>query len=231
MEPEILQSLPLLRGELELPMWIHHVAFFLFGLTGGLAAVKRQYDFVGLFAMAFATAAGGGLIRDGLFIQNGPAVITQNSYFILVIAASAVVAVLFRRSILRLNKIIAWIDAVGLGVYTAFNLELTLQAGLSTASAIVVGIIGAAGGSLLRDLLAGEEPLMLKPGQFYILAALTGCGMYFLCLRVDRLHAYAAWCCILATVVIRILAIQFNWTTGSVSHWGPARAMSEEEAP
>lgn len=229
METEILQALPLLRGEMELPMWVHHVAFFLFGLTGGLAAVKRHYDFVGLFAMAFATAAGGGLIRDGLFIQNGPAIITQNSYFIVVIAASALVAVLFRRSILRLTKIIAWIDALGLGVYTAFNLELTLQAGLSTASAIVVGIIGAAGGSLLRDLLAGEEPLMLKPGQFYILAALAGCGMYFLCLRVEWLHAYAAWCCVWTTVVIRILAIQFNWSTVSVARWDRSHGGEEGE--
>jgi uncharacterized membrane protein YeiH len=208
-----------LARELDIPVYAHLVAFFLFGLSGGLAALKRHYDFIGLFALAFATAAGGGLIRDGLFIQGGPALITQNSDYILVILASAIAAVLFRRSILRLGKIIAWLDAFGLGVYTVIGIQKSLLAGLSTAAAVVVGVISAAGGGLLRDLLTGDEPLMFKPGQFYIMAALAGCGVYLGCLGVAALSPYAVGLSIGVTFVIRILAIQFNWTTVPVSHW------------
>lgn len=206
-------------GELEIPTMVHLAAFFLFGLTGGLAAVKRHYDFVGLFAMAFATAAGGGLIRDGLFIQNGPALITQHSVYIVVIAVSSVIAALFRRTILGLGKIIAWIDAFCLGVYAVVGVQMSLRAGLSIAAAVIVGVISAAGGGMVRDLLAGEEPLMLKPGQFYVLAALAGCGVYLAALHFEEVRGFAAYLSIAVTFFTRVLAIQFNWTTVPVSRW------------
>jgi len=219
MENAFANSIKAMGGELVLPVEVHLLAFFLFGLTGGLVAVERNYDFIGLFAMAFATAAGGGLIRDGLFIQNGPALITEHSEFILVICLSAVVAVLFRHKIVRLARVIAWIDAFALGVYTVVGLQLSLNAGLSTAASVVVGVISAAGGGLLRDLLAGEEPLMLKPGQFYILASLTGCGVYLGCVRSEALLWFASAISIAVTFIFRILAIQFNWSTAPVSRW------------
>jgi uncharacterized membrane protein YeiH len=206
-------------SELQLPNYVHLAAFFLFGLTGGLAAVKRQYDFIGLFAMAFATAAGGGLIRDGLFIQNGPALITRHSEYIVVIVVSALAAVLFRSVIQRLSRIIAWLDAFGLAVYAVVGVQKSLDAGLSTAAAVVVGVISASGGGLLRDLLAGEEPLFLKPGQFYALAALAGCMVYALGLRFDATRPYAAYQAMAVTFAIRVLAIQFNWSTAPVSRW------------
>ena len=213
-------SLQFVAGELGIPIYVHLVTFFLFGLTGGLAAVKRHYDFIGLFVMAFATAAGGGLIRDGLFIQNGPALITQKSEYILVIGASAVAAVLFRDKILHLDKPIAWIDALCIGVYGIVGVQKALLAGLSQAAAIMIGVITAAGGGLLRDLLAGDEPLMLKPGQFYILAVLAGCCVYLAGLHFEETRGYAAYLGIAVTFVTRVLAIQFNWSTAPVSRWG-----------
>ena len=212
--------LQLLAGELNIPVYIHLVTFFLFGLTGGLAAVKRHYDFIGLFTMAFATAAGGGLIRDGLFIQNGPALITQKSEYLVVIFASAIAAVLFRQKIMHFDKPIAWIDALCIGVYGIFGVQKALVAGISDASSIVIGVITAAGGGLLRDLLTGEEPLMLKPGQFYILAVLAGCSVYMAGLHLEETRGYAAYLGIAVTFVTRVLAIQFNWSTGPVSRWG-----------
>lgn len=220
-------TLQTLVSELAIPGEVHLAAFFLFGLTGGLVAVQRHYDFIGLFVMCFATAAGGGLIRDGLFIQKGPALITQHSEYILVIVGSAVAAVLFRRSIIRLSKIIAWIDAFALGVYAVVGVQKSLAAGLSTAAAIIVGVISAAGGGLVRDLLAGDEPLLLKPGQFYTLAALMGCGSYIAGLYFEPTRELAAYLAIGLTFVIRILAIQFNWSTAPVSKWDPSRGPGE----
>ncbi len=71
----------MLTGQFTLPVQIDLAATFLFGLTGGLAALKRGYDVIGLFALVFVTAVGGGLIRDGIFIQQGPpAVVTHTGY-------------------------------------------------------------------------------------------------------------------------------------------------------
>src|SRR5512137_2050006 len=78
-----------LEGHFILPIYIDLAATFLFGLTGALAALKRGYDWVGLFALAFATAVGGGLIRDGIFISQGPPAVTKDSRYILMVLASA----------------------------------------------------------------------------------------------------------------------------------------------
>jgi len=71
-----------LRGTFELPAIFDMGAVFFFALTGALAAIRRGYDFVGLFIMAFVTGVGGGLIRDGLFIQQGlPAVVADGRLY------------------------------------------------------------------------------------------------------------------------------------------------------
>lgn len=226
----MVSTMQTMAGELSISEYVHHTAFFLFGLTGGLAAVKRDYDFIGLFAMAFATAAGGGLIRDGLFIQAGPALITQKSSYILVILLSGVTAVAFRHRLVRLDTPIAWIDALGIGIYGVIGVQKSLAAGLSNGAALVIGVISAAGGGLVRDLLAGDEPLMLKPGQFYMLAVLAGCYAYLAGLRIEATRAYAAYLGIAVTFVIRILAIQFNWSTQPVSRWDRTAGLNGKDS-
>ena len=70
------------------------------------------------------------------------------------------------------------------------------------------------GGGLLRDLLVRDEPLLLKPGQFYSLAALAGCLLFVLLTVYFRVPApRAGLVTVAATFVVRVLAIQFNWST------------------
>src|SRR5215469_15704008 len=102
----------MLKGEFALPIYIDLAATFLFGLTGALAALKRGYDWIGLLALAFAAAVGGGLLRDGIFISEGPPAVTKDSRYMLVIVAAAGVGFLLRAYITRFNKVIAWLDAL-----------------------------------------------------------------------------------------------------------------------
>lgn len=207
----------MLTSQFTLPIQIDLVATFLFGLTGGLAALKRGYDVIGLFALAFVTAVGGGLIRDGVFIQQGPPAVTTDSRYILVVILSGGVAYLFRERVVRFNKVIAWLDALGVGAYAVVGVQKSLYAGLSVAAAILVGVINAAGGGLLRDVLVRDEPLLFKPGQFYVLAAFTGCLLFALLVLQFKFEATpAALIAIGATFVFRVLAIRFNWTSRSL---------------
>ena len=197
-----------------LPISIDLGATFLFGITGALAALSRGYDVIGLFAIAFATGVGGGLIRDGVFIQQGPPFVTTGSGYVIVILLSCGVAFLFWRRLGRLNQTIAVLEALGLGAYAVVGVEKSLAAGLGVAAAIVVGAINAVGGGLLRDVLVREEPLLFKPGQFCALAALAGCGLFALLkLQFDVKVTTAAYITIGVTFILRILAIRFNWKT------------------
>ena len=203
-----------MQEQFHLPIIFDLGAPLAFGITGALAALRRGYDFIGLFVLAFASGVGGGLLRDGLFIQQGPPALTTDSRYIVAILAASVIGLLFRHWINRLTKVIALIDALGLGAYAVVGIEKSISAGLSMPAAVLVGVINAVGGGLLRDLLVRDEPLLLKPGQFYTLAALGGCLLFvFLTMNVGMPAPRAALITIACTFVVRVLAITFNWRT------------------
>ena len=206
-----------MQEQFNLPIIFDLGATFIFGITGALAALKRGYDFIGLFALAFASGVGGGLLRDGLFIQQGPPALTTDSRYIVAILVAGLVGLLFRHWVNRLTKVIALIDALGLGAYAVVGVEKSITAGLSIPAAILVGVINAVGGGLLRDLLVRDEPLLLKPGQFYALAALGGCLLFvFLTMNFGVSAPHAGLITIACTFVVRVLAIAFNWRTKSL---------------
>jgi uncharacterized membrane protein YeiH len=203
-----------MQEQFHIPIIFDLGATFVFGITGALAALRRGYDFIGLYALAFASGVGGGLLRDGLFIQQGPPALTTDSRYLLVILAAGIVGLLFRRWVNRFTRVIALIDALGLGAYAVVGVQKSMAAGLSIPAAVLVGVINAVGGGLLRDLLVRDEPLLLKPGQFYALAALGGCLLFvFLTVNIRLSVPRAAIITIVCTFALRVLAIVFNWRT------------------
>ncbi|MBI5382323.1 MAG: TRIC cation channel family protein [Opitutae bacterium] len=215
----------MLHGQFQLPIWFDIAATFAFALTGGLAAMRRGYDIVGLFFLALATGVGGALIRDGVFIQQGPPPIVTDATYIEVVIAGALVALLLGERASRVQRLIAIIDAFGLGAYACFGVQKSLAAGLALPAAVLVGVINAAGGGLLRDVLVREEPLVFKPGQFYVLTALVGAVTFvFLGAWLDWSATRAAFASIALTFVFRALTITFNWRTApAVSPLDPPR--------
>lgn len=148
--------------------------------------------------------------------------ITRHSGYIIAVVLAGGAVLLFRDHVVRFNKIIALLDAVGLGAYGVVGVQTALGAELSVAAAVLVGVINAVGGGLLRDVLVREEPLMFKPGQFYALAALLGCVVFVLIEeRFDVSAESAALAATGATFVFRVLAIQFNWKTSPVGQESP----------
>src|SRR5262245_32762298 len=164
--------------QFELPVTFSMVAHFTFGLTGALAGLKRGYDVIGVLFLALITAGGGGLIRDGLLISQGPPSLLTDGHLMLVVLAAALVTLVLHRYVDRLGKTIAIIDALGLGAFAVHGVQRSLEGGLSVPGAILGGTITAVGGGLLRDVLVRDEPLLFKPGQFYALVAIGGCGLF-----------------------------------------------------
>ena len=203
----------------QLPAWIDLGATFAFALTGAIAAIKRGYDIVGIFFLALASGLGGGLIRDGVFLPNtGATPLLTDPRYILSVLAGTVAASFFGAHVKRVRRVIALIDALGLGAYAAFGTQKALQAGLAVPAAIVVGVINAAGGGLLRDIITREEPLVFRPGQFYVLTAAAGAVTFvFLLVRLGWQATPAAVVAITVTFVFRALTIIFNWRTSAVA--------------
>jgi uncharacterized membrane protein YeiH len=133
------------------------------------------------------------------------------------IVAAAGIGFVLREYVIRFNKVIAWLDALGLGAYAVVGIQKALGANLSVAAAILVGVVNAVGGGLVRDVLVREEPLFFKPGQFYVLAVILGCLVFVtLALELHLEVMPAALIAIGTTFLCRILAIHLNWKTSPV---------------
>jgi uncharacterized membrane protein YeiH len=202
----------------QLPVWFDLGATFAFALTGALAAIKRGYDVVGLISLALVSGIGGGLIRDGIFLQQGLTPLLTNPNYLYVIGAAALVGVVLGDRVQHFNRVIAMVDALGLGAYACFGVQKSLQAGLGPTAAVLVGVVNAVGGGLLRDVLTREEPLVFRPGQFYVLVALAGAVTFvFLAAQLGVPATAAALAAIGLTFVFRMLTIMFNWRTGALA--------------
>jgi len=202
-----------------LPIWFDLAAVFLLATTGVWAASRRGYDVVGAFVLAFVTGVGGGLLRDSIFLQEIPLVM-QDPLYLWAVFAALVVGGLTHRVADRFQHLIAYVDAVAIGVYGVYGANKALVSGLAPEAALLVGLCNAVGGGLIRDVLVREEPLLLKPGQLYALVTLVGCICFVLLSHHYGMEVeQAAWIAISVTLLLRVLAIRFNWTTTAFGRW------------
>lgn len=203
-----------------LPIGFDLAATFLFALTGAWAAIRRDYDFVGVAALAFVVGVGGGLVRDAVFLQQGAPAVMQDGWYLWIVGAAVAVGVLLYPLAGRFERLIAVVDAAGLGAYAVVGVQKSLAVGISPTGAVLVGVINAVGGGLIRDVLVREEPLFFKAGQFYALAALAGCILFVLLAEAwDIPTEQAAWTAIVSTFLFRMMAIELNWRTAPVRRW------------
>lgn len=218
-----------LHGSFALPIFFDLGAIFCFALTGAWAATHRGYDLVGAFVLAFVTGLGGALIRDSFLLATEPAVLRDERYLLVVLSATLIAGATFKLE-RRFGRMMAAVDALGLGAYAVVGMQKSIIAGLPLGAVLLVGVANAVGGGMMRDVIVRDEPLILKPGQVYALATLGGCLVFLGVLKLyDWQVEQAAWLCIGVTFLLRMLAILFNWRTAAVSEGIPLRLGNEDD--
>lgn len=212
----------MMPGEFELPLIYQLIAVFLLAITGAMLALEKKYDVSGVFVLALIAGASGGIIRDGVFLATIPVIIQQWQYLAAIILA-VVVSLLFISFIKRFARVFVAIDALGLGLFGIVSTQMALDSHLNILAAIFIGVVGAVSGGFLRDIFTQTESFLLKPGQYYISAALAGIILFlFLAMYVGTETQFAIIAGIAITFVIRMLSFTFNWQTA------PAITISEK---
>ena len=178
---------------------------FVFAITGATKARTQQMDIFGGAVLAFATAYGGGTIRD-LLIGIRP-VNWINDYIALALVFSAVVITfLIKGSIHQYKRMIFITDAIGLGLFTAAGISISLQHGVNEIYALIMGIISATFGGVIADILRNEVPDLLKRGELYATACFIG-GAVFLVGRPHILNEKVnLGICVCVIVIIRVIS-------------------------
>jgi uncharacterized membrane protein YeiH len=206
--------------EFGIPLWFDLAATALFGLTGAVVAIQRGFDYVGIFALAFATGVGGGVLRDAVFLQLGTPAALRDWRYTAAIALATVVAVTFANRLTSKSLETAaflFVDALALGMYAAIGVQKTLDVHVGWVGAVIVGVLNAVGGGVVRDVLAQRPAMLFQPSQLYGVAALAGCCCFVAIAHVaPHQQAIAGACAVALTMLVRILAIRFDWRTRAV---------------
>jgi len=154
---------PLIAQSVALPISIDLGATVLFSITGAMVAIRRHYDAVGVFVLALASGLGGGLLRDGLFIQNGPPAAMRDPSYMIAVIVGCVAAIFSSNMWNGCPGHFLIIDALGTGADGVVGASKAFGAGLAIPACIFVGVVNAVGSGLIRDVLVREEPLLSKP--------------------------------------------------------------------
>ncbi len=182
---------------------ITYTGTFVFALTGALKARKFKMDIFGGLVVAFATAYGGGTIRD-LLIGIKP-VNWINDYFALgLVFAGAVITFLIKEGVNKFSKTIFFTDALGIGLFTAAGIEVAQRNGLNDAYALIMGVISATFGGLIADIFCNDVPNLFKKGELYATACAIGGGIYLLLQNTNIDKNLNLLICVLLVLVIRI---------------------------
>ncbi|MBS9774200.1 MAG: trimeric intracellular cation channel family protein [Tenacibaculum sp.] len=182
------------------------VGTFAFAVSGSLVAMKSKFDIFGVVIIAFVTAVGGGMLRDVL-IDAHPINWIGDLNYIWVILIAVTVTYLFKSKIAPLRKTFVLFDTLGISVFTLLGIQKSLAFGLPPFVALIMGMISAVFGGVVRDVLTRKVPLIFKK-EIYASACLSG-GVVYLLLRYVSVKPDIQFVLSAVTIiVIRIIAVR-----------------------
>ncbi|AJC19152.1 MULTISPECIES: trimeric intracellular cation channel family protein [Pandoraea] len=180
-------------------------------ISGFAEARKQHLDPVGAFVLAFATAFGGGTLRDVL-LDHRPFYWVQHQWYsviILVLSLSTGV-VLKLVSRVATERVLLITDAIGLGFFSASGTSLALQTDMSAFMSVMMGVITGVGGGVIRDILCNEVPLVLRDTRPYAVCAFIGGWIYIALTYADLDPVYTLSISAFSVIFVRLITVAFD---------------------
>jgi uncharacterized membrane protein YeiH len=180
-----------------------------FAVSGALVAGRKQMDLFGVIVLAIVTGIGGGTLRDLLLGSTPVFWIDQPVY--IVVASGAALGTLATRRVIPLRRTVLLVaDAIGLAFFCVLGAAKAVQAGAGPTIPMLMGVMTGVVGGVIRDLLAGEVPLILRH-DLYATVAVVGAGSYELLTALGTSEPVAAWIGMLSALGLRLAAIRWHW--------------------
>ncbi|WP_141494554.1 trimeric intracellular cation channel family protein [Kytococcus schroeteri] len=197
------------------------VGVFAFAVSGALVAVRRGLDLVGVLVLAWLTGLGGGTIRDVL-IGAVPPMGASDWRMITAAVLGGLVTFALHTGMHRVQRPIRLLDALGLAFFCVSGTLVATRAEVGPVTAVIVGTVSAVGGGVLRDVVAGQVPELLRR-ELYALPALLGATLTALAHEHGLVSPQTVWPIIGVVFGIRIASIVFDWHLPQALTTGDAR--------
>ena len=196
---------------------LDYAAVAVFGASGALAAARRKHDIVTFSFFAAVTGVGGGTLRD-LLIDAPVFWVARPEYIgLCIIGAVTVWLVGWNQG---RERLLLWLDAVGMAAYTVVGALKAISLGLPPATAVVMGVLTASFGGVVRDVLA-QEPSVLLRRELYVTPALVGAAVFVGLNALQLSIVVAGGLGFLAAFIVRGGSIVFGWQMPGFTGRGP----------
>jgi uncharacterized membrane protein YeiH len=192
---------------------LDYIGVAVFAVTGALAASRKQLDIIAFCFFGVAAGLGGGTLRDLLLGRVPVFWISDPTYVVVAILVS--VAIFFSAHWFYEGwsryRMLLWADAVGMSAYAIMGTAKALAAGAPAVPAVIMGGMTAAFGGVIRDVIAGEPSILVRP-EVYITAAIAGASMFIVLMWVGLPFWFAAILGALIAFAVRAGALLFGWS-------------------
>lgn len=194
---------------------IEFMAVIVAAVYGVLLASRKGMDVMGVFAVAFAVAFGGGTLRD-LFLDRTPLFWIGNPHYPMIVFGIALFSGLILRHVRRIRPLLVFPDALGMALFTLTGTAFAMEAGTHPFVAVMLGVITGTFGGVLGDLLCNEVPSLFIPSPLNATCAFTGAWVYLWVQYLEFPERYALIAGILVIVLFRLAAVKWNWCLPAV---------------
>lgn len=189
---------------------LDYTSVLIFALTGALVASRAQLDIVGFAFLASLTAVGGGTLRDVLLDRNPVFWIADPGY--IGVAVAAAMLMFFTAHLFESRyRALLWLDACALAVAVTAGTGVALSLDQPAPVVIIMGMTTGCMGGLMRDVVVGQVPLVLKQGELYVSAAFAGAAAAAIADRATALPTIPLAICAAITLVLRAGSLRFGW--------------------
>ncbi len=179
--------------------------------SGALAAGRKRLDLIGASFLACATALGGGTLRD-LLLDRHPVFWVERPSVLWATLAATLLALLWVRRVAPPWRALQVADALGLAFFTISGAQVAEAAGEGGVIVVVMGLLTGVAGGVIRDVLAGEIPLLFRPSEpLYATASLAGVSFHQVGQRLGMDSGWAALGGMALVLALRLGAVVLGW--------------------
>jgi uncharacterized membrane protein YeiH len=188
------------------------LGLFVFGVSGAMLAVRKRFELVGVTSLALVTALGGGVVRDLVLGDTPPRAFRDVAYLIVPLAAALLVFGAHTLISRWLHRSVVVFDAAGLGLFTVTGAVKASAYSTTAVGAVLLAVVTAVGGGILRDVLANDQPQLFQPeSRLYAIPATAGATLIVTASRGGWYSGTVGAVVAVGVFAIRIGALQFGW--------------------
>ena len=188
---------------------VESIAVIASAIYGILLACRKEMDVVGVIAVAFAVAFGGGTLRD-LCLDRTPLFWIANDHYVMLVMGIAIVGSFIPHLIDHTKRFLDIPDAVGMGLFSITGAGYAMEAGTSIFIAAILAVVTGTFGGVIGDIICNEIPSLFRPAPIYATCSFVGAWVFLLLEKTPIDHTYSVLAGVATIVALRLAGLKWN---------------------